>query len=80
VPREAAVRQQENELQTKCRFESIIGREEGQLMLQFTQRLLVERFPTAKRVLVDFHIDALAAKLDAFHAEPKTLFRCRFTP
>ncbi len=39
---------------------------------------LIECFPAAKGVFVDFHVDALASKLYAFHAESKALFCCCF--
>jgi hypothetical protein len=42
--------------------------------------LLVQRFPTAKRVFMDLHVDTLASKLDALHGEAKALFCCGFTP
>ena len=37
---------------------------------------LIGGFPTAKRVFVNFHVDALASKLYAFHGEAKSLFGC----
>jgi hypothetical protein len=39
---------------------------------------LLQRLPAAKRVLVDIHVDASAAKLNALHLKPKPLFRRRF--
>jgi len=35
---------------------------------------LLQRLPTAERVLVEFHVDAFAAELDAFDAEAEALF------
>jgi hypothetical protein len=43
-------------------------------------RVLFQRLPTAKRVFVDFHVDAFAAKLYSLDAEAKALFCCGFTP
>ena len=34
------------------------------------------RLPAAKGVFIEFHVDALAAKVDAFHGEAKPLFGC----
>ncbi|WP_260734794.1 ester cyclase [Tunturiibacter lichenicola] len=39
---------------------------------------LLQRLPAAESVFVDLHVDALASKLYAFHAEAKTLFGCGF--
>jgi hypothetical protein len=41
--------------------------------------MLLERFPAAKRVFVEFHVDALAAKLYSLDAEAKALFGGGFT-
>ena len=41
---------------------------------------LVERLPTAEWVLVELHVDALAAKLYSLDAEAKALFGRSFTP
>jgi hypothetical protein len=48
--------------------------------LRAIPQALLERLPTPKHVFIDFHIDPLASKLYALHAEPKALFRCGFTP
>jgi len=40
---------------------------------------LLERLPTAERVFVEFHVDAFASKLHAFHGEAEALFGCSFS-
>jgi hypothetical protein len=43
-----------------------------------TEVELLERFPTAKFVFIEFHVDAFASKLYSLDAEAKALFGCGF--
>ena len=70
-------------LVTECRTHAVVCRitsnEPARFGMTVWRAMLLERFPAAKRVFVEFHVDALAAKLYSLDAEAKALFGGGFT-